>query len=69
MVYPFHLPGSAREDKKWAVLGAGVAALCSIGIYRKDGSQVENKLESSLLDWSQMSVLGLTLHTGKLHRQ
>lgn len=57
VVYPLHLLGFKREeDKRWAVMGVGVAALCSIGAYRKDG--VRLKINLSPLFWSQMSVLG-----------
>lgn len=38
VVYSLHFPGAGRKgDKRWAVMGVGVATLCSVRAYRKDG--------------------------------
>lgn len=68
VVYPLHFPGARRkEDKRWAVVGSGRGSSVQGESLEERCGQIENKL--SHLSWSQVHVLGLTLHAGKLHGQ
>lgn len=69
VVYPLQGLAGRVEDKKWALSGGegGSSVQCWSLKWEKWGQVENNKL--SHLSRSPVSVLGLTLHAGTLHRQ